>query len=353
MNSINESIELTQAKQELIFKSKEIQERAAALIIANKELAFQNEEKDKRAAELIIANKELAFQNEEKEKRAAELIIANKELAYQNEEKEKRAAELIIANKELAFQKKEGLKEVSDYKYALDESCILAITDQKGIIIHANQNFCNISKYPCGELLGQDHRLINSGYHTKEFIRNLWVTISNGEIWTGEIKNKAKDGTFYWVDTTIVPFLNDEGKPFRYASIRVDITTRKNAEEEVIRAYKEKEAVLNRFSDGVLSVDNDWRYTFLNDAALGSHTLSRQETLGKVIWEVHPEFKGTVFWDRYHEAMLTRNVVEFETFFASMNGWFFVKIYPSSDGLTVFYKNVTERKKKNCLCRKS
>jgi len=162
--------------------------------------------------------------------------------------KEKRAPELISANKTNLNQSEEllhnNLKELSDYKYALDESSIIAITDQKGIIKKANSNFCKISKYSEEELIGQDHRIISSGYHAKEFIRELWATIANGKIWKGELKNKAKDGTFYWVDTTIVPFLNEQGKPYQYLAIRQDITHRKKVEEDIIKLNQELEKLI-------------------------------------------------------------------------------------------------------------
>lgn len=136
------------------------------------------------------------------------------------------------------------LKEFSAYRYALDEAAIIAITDQKGIIKHVNQNFCNISKYSPEELIGQDHRIINSGYHPKEYIKDLWTTIANGKIWRGELRNKAKDGTIYWVDTTIVPFLDDKGKPYQYLAIRADITARKEAEDIIKASLKEKEVLI-------------------------------------------------------------------------------------------------------------
>lgn len=125
------------------------------------------------------------------------------------------------------------LKELYDIQTALNTTTILAITDTTGKIIFANAKFCEISKYSLEELIGKTHKVVNSGYHEPKFFKNLWQTISQGKEWRGEIQNRAKDGTFYWVDTYIIPFLNDQGQPYQYVSIRHDITNRKLLEHKI------------------------------------------------------------------------------------------------------------------------
>ena len=243
-----------------------------------------------------------------------------------------------------------SLRDVGDLKTALDEHAIVATTDPQGKIIYVNDKFCAISGYSRQELLGQDHRMINSGYHPKAFIRDLWTTIGQGRVWHGELKNRAKNGSCYWVDTTIVPFLNEQNKPRQYVAIRADITERKLAEEASARLV----AIVNSSNDAIIGKDLNSIVTSWNIGAEKMFGYTAMEMIGSSITRLIPPDRQQEELQIIERVKNGEIVEHFETLRVAKDGHLIdisVTVSPIKDktgkivGASKVARDITERKR--------
>ncbi len=171
-------------------------------------------------------------------------------------------------------------------QFALDQHAIVSITDKAGRILYANEKFCSISKISYDDLIGKDHRVVNSGLHSKEFFREMWSTISSGKVWHGEIRNQASDGTIYWVAATIVPFLDSQQQPYQYISLRTDITAQKAMEAEIVSRGRMLENIMDTLGEGVYLLDSQGVCTYANREAESLLGWSREEMQGQVLHDL-------------------------------------------------------------------
>lgn len=179
----------------------------------------------------------------------------------------------------------DSLHELELNQFALDQHAIVSMADKLGNITYVNQKFCDISGYSSEELLGQNHRLLNSGYHPKDYFIDMWQTISSGNVWQGSVCNQSKSGDLYWVQSTIVPFMDADGDVDHYISMRTDITTQKAMETAAIKSEEWQRTILNNLGDGVYTLDADGNVTYLNSGAENILGWKLSELEGKPI---HP-----------------------------------------------------------------
>jgi len=218
--------------------------------------------------------------------------IGKKEMAKNKVTKIYGSYQDIHEQKTARLELEKSLKSLENYKYSLDQSAIIAFTDSKGVITSVNDNFCKISKFPKEEIIGKTHRLINSKHHPKEFFNQLWNTIGSGKVWRGEIKNRAKDNSYYWVDTTIVPFLDAKNKPLQFLAIRFDITERKKAEQEKNDLQATIENSLNEI---YIFNSKTFKFSFVNKGALLNLGYSEKEIKALTPLDIKPEFTEASF----------------------------------------------------------
>lgn len=244
-------------------------------------------------------------------------FIAKVERLFDRKRDEEAHIQLIKTQNAL----RESRTELASIKFALDESTIVAITDPKGNITYLNENLCKISKYSHKELLSQDYRIINSGHHPKEFFAALWTTISSGNVWKGEIKNRAKDGSYFWIDTTIVPVFDDDQKPQKYITISHDITESKEAEESLQRSETYYRALIENASDLISILNSDGTMRFESPSLKRILGYETEELIGNSSFEfLHPDDL-----EKAHHAFdeITRNpnkTIEVEVRFRHKNG---------------------------------
>jgi len=226
------------------------------------------------------------------------------------------------------------VRDLRDINAAFNAASIVAITDSKGVISYVNNKFCEISKYSREELLGKTHRLINSGNHPSTFFKEMWSTITQGKVWNGEVNNRAKDGSEYWMNTTVVPFLDENGKPYRYVSIRYEITDRIKAERKLAEAMQNDfrrtvQHMQNCVFRCVVDEDRKITYTLCEGKIAEELGMTSERIKGKTTSEILP-FNIAEQLDSYIRIGLTGKVAHGELEYA--NQLYHVSISPIDEG---------------------
>ncbi|MFH1660215.1 MAG: response regulator [Pseudomonadota bacterium] len=263
-------------------------------------------------------------------------------------------AELSKRIASMVAESEHGRRELATQKFALDQHAIVSITDTAGTILYANDRFCDISGYAREELLGRNHRIINSGTHPTEMFRDMWQTISLGKVWRGEVCNRARNGDLYWVNATIVPLLNATGEPERHIAIRTDITDRKRIEAQLSEQLHLVEELIEAIPLPVYLKDSAGRYVRLNKAFELFFQISREELLGHTLNDLLPPEDASLHTEKDAELFANKGMQSYEASVHSRDGLIHDTVYRkavltrrdgSVSGLLGVIVDITERKR--------
>ena len=246
--------------------------------------------------------------------------------------------------------------ELQFLKDAIDKHAIVSIADREGNITYANELFREVSGYSQEELIGKNHRIIKSGEHEDAFFANMWDTILDGRIWKGQIKNRKRNGDFYWVNSTIVPYLDENSEPFQFIAIRTDITELKKLEEETEESRRFLASITDAIGEGVIAINADGQCTFANPEATRILGWAHEDMLGQSVCENLIQGEGIAFSKSFTEPYRSDNVKMFRknrsTFFAS------IVAVPMLDddefvGTVMAFQDITDRKKAESALKSS
>jgi len=262
----------------------------------------------------------------------------------------------ITERKQTEERLNEVLQELSYHKQALDQFALIAITDAQGIITYVNEKLCEVSQYKREELIGKNHAVVNSGYHPQAFFKEMWATISGGKFWRGEIKNKRKNGSFYWVDSIIVPFLNELGQPKQYLAIRIDITERKNTEEKLLESKQLLQLIMDSIPHCIFWKDISSVYLGCNqNFAKAAGLKATVEIVGKTDYDL-PWTKKEADWYRECDRRVMKSdeaeyhIIETQRTSKGQTIWVDTNKIPFHDatgkvvGILGSYEDITDRK---------
>jgi nitrogen fixation negative regulator NifL len=254
----------------------------------------------------------------------------------------------------IVLESEHGHRELENQKFALDQHAIVSITDTAGTILYANDRFCEISGYSREELIGANHRIVNSGTHPSELFRDMWHMISLGQVWHGEICNRARNGNLYWVNATIVPLLDTTGSVERYIAIRTDITDRKRMEAQLSEQLHLVEELIEAIPIPVYLKDVNGRYIRLNRAFEQFFQVRRESFIGRTLHDLLPPEDAGFHATKDAELFASKGTQSFEAAVHSRDGVVHDTLYRkavltlrdgSISGLLGIIIDITERKR--------